>query len=88
MHLYVIEHERRDELQSFLANRGIQAAIHYPLAIHQQPAYSARNLRGADSLPETERLYSRILSLPMYPQLTDEEVHRVTSEVRTWLGEN
>ena len=88
MHLYVVEHDKRDSLQSFLASRGIQAAIHYPLAIHQQPAYSTRQIRGADNLPQTERLYSRILSLPMFPQLSNEHVVQTANEVRIWLEDN
>ncbi len=88
MHLYVIEHDNRDDLKQYLLSRGIQAAIHYPLAIHQQPAYSTRSIRGADKLPVTEQVYRRILSLPMYPELSDGDVERVVIEVRTWLEAN
>ena len=85
MHLYVIEHPRRDELRAFLDRHGVQAALHYPVAIHRQDAYQGRAFRGSDGLQETERLYPRILSLPMYPELTDNQVKRVISLVLEWL---
>jgi len=83
MHLFVIESEERSELQSFLNGYGIGTAIHYPLAIHQQPAYQNR-IRGGENLPQTERLYPRILSLPMYPELTGEQIARVCSALKEW----
>lgn len=86
MHLYVIEHPKRDALKEFLLQKGIQAAIHYPLAIHQQAAYSARPLKGMDRLTTTESVYARILSLPMYPELTDAEVNTVIEAVKGFLA--
>jgi dTDP-4-amino-4,6-dideoxygalactose transaminase len=88
MHLYVVEHDKREDLKEYLFSKNIQAAVHYPLAIHQQSAYSSRVVRGADRLPATEALYRRILSLPMYPELSDTDVQRVVSEVRCWLERN
>lgn len=76
MHLFVIETDHRDKLQEYLSQNGVGTAIHYPVPIHLQPAYLGR-LRGSDSLPVTERLAKRILSLPMYPQLSIEDVDRV-----------
>lgn len=76
MHLYVIECDERDRLQEHLKARGVATARHYPAAIHQQPAYRGR-IRGGDRLPVTETLYGRIVSLPMYPELTDDQVSRV-----------
>jgi len=76
MHLYVVESSARDELERFLYARGIGTARHYPLPIHQQPAYTGR-IRGGEYLTVTERLYGRILSLPMYPELRDEQVERI-----------
>lgn len=73
-HLYVIESERRDDLKAYLDSHGIGSAIHYPLPVHLQPAYK----RYADEpLAATELLAGKILSLPMYPELTDEAVMRV-----------
>jgi len=79
-HLYVIRSSRRDELRSFLRAEGIEALIHYPVPVHLQPAYAGR-LRGADRLEETERAAREVLSLPMYPELSDEELCRVTAAV-------
>ena len=83
-HLYVVESEHRELLRSFLAENGVGTAIHYPLAVHQQPAYLGR-LKGCDKLPVTERLVGQILSLPMFPQLTSEETARVCQLVRQFL---
>jgi dTDP-4-amino-4,6-dideoxygalactose transaminase len=64
---------------------GIQAALHYPVPIHLQDAYKERALRGSDTLHTTEALYKNILSLPMYPELTDDQVMRVISSIHEWL---
>jgi dTDP-4-amino-4,6-dideoxygalactose transaminase len=84
MHLYVMECAERDALKEFLGKKGIQAGLHYPKAIHQQEAYS--KVKGADKLPVTEELYSRILSLPMYPELSDDKVRNIKVAIRDWLG--
>jgi len=76
MHLYVIEHEGRERLQTALREQGIGTAVHYPKPIHQQPAYAGR-IRGCDNLPCTEWLSKRILSLPMFPELTDGQVEQI-----------
>lgn len=81
-HLYVIRHPRRDVLMSYLRERGIGTAIHYPVPIHLQPAYRGRLAEGVGSLPETERAAREIVSLPMYPELSEEEVKRVAEAVR------
>jgi dTDP-4-amino-4,6-dideoxygalactose transaminase len=83
MHLYVVECEEREKLREYLSSRGIGTAVHYPLAIHQQPAYQSR-IRGCGSLANTERLYKKILSLPMYPELTDAQVERVCEAINKW----
>lgn len=82
-HLYVIQSEDRDNLQRFLQENQIGFGIHYPQAVHQQPAYLGR-LRGSDNLPVTEALIPRILSLPMYPQLAMEDVDRVIEALKAW----
>ena len=84
-HQYVVESDERDALKGHLAKLGVIAALHYPLAVHQQPAYEGR-IRGGDSLPNTEALYRRLLSLPVYPQLTPEQVERVARGVRSFWG--
>jgi len=85
MHLYVIQTENRDGLQAYLQQDGVGSGIHYPQAVHQQPAYMSR-LRGSDQLAVTESLVPRILSLPMYPQLPFEDVERVCDLLLAWNG--
>jgi dTDP-4-amino-4,6-dideoxygalactose transaminase len=75
-HQYVIAWEDRDGLQGRLKSLGVGSLIHYPKAVHQQPAYDDPMLRPV-SLAHTERLVGRILSLPMYPQLSNDEVGAV-----------
>jgi dTDP-4-amino-4,6-dideoxygalactose transaminase len=83
MHLFVVESDQREELAQHLAAQGIASARHYPMAVHQQPAYAGR-IRGGDALPATERCYRRLLSLPMYPELTDADVGRVCAALESW----
>jgi|KBSSwiStaDraftv2_1062776.scaffolds.fasta_scaffold01573_14 dTDP-4-amino-4,6-dideoxygalactose transaminase len=85
-HLFVIRTARRDALQARLKEKGIGALVHYPVPVHQQPAYRGR-LKGSDCLPETERAAAEILSLPMYPELGDAEIEAVTREVQQFCGE-
>ncbi|MGC1382107.1 MAG: DegT/DnrJ/EryC1/StrS family aminotransferase [Candidatus Baltobacteraceae bacterium] len=75
-HLYVIEVENRPQIQAALSQRGIATGIHYPIPIHLQPAYADLGLpRG--SFPRTERSADRLLSLPIYPELTAEQIELV-----------
>jgi dTDP-4-amino-4,6-dideoxygalactose transaminase len=83
-HLYVVQCLlERDTISAKLAQAGIATAIHYPQPVHMQPAYLGR-CRGADRLPVTESLTARILSLPMYPELEQEQVERVCSALNSW----
>ena len=84
MHLYVVECNNRDSLQDFLKQKKIGSALHYPKAVHQQGAY--KKTKGSDQLPNTEFLYERILTLPMYPELSDADVERICSELSAWKG--
>jgi dTDP-3-amino-3,4,6-trideoxy-alpha-D-glucose transaminase len=77
-HQFVVESNHRDALRAHLARRRIATAIHYPVPIHQTPAYADREGRP---LPIAEELASRILSLPIYPGMTDEEVKLVAGAV-------
>ena len=83
-HLYVIRTSERDDLQAFLRTREIGALIHYPVPVHQQPAY-CRRLRGVDKLPETERVAREVLSLPIYPELNSDEADQVVTSVREYF---
>jgi dTDP-4-amino-4,6-dideoxygalactose transaminase len=85
MHLFVVESPQRDELRDFLHAAGIATALHYPRPIHLQPAYAGR-IRGRESLPETEALSARILTLPMFPELTDRQVETVCDALRRWCA--
>ncbi len=79
-HLYVVQTDRRDALREFLQGRGIGSAIHYPMPIHLQPAYQHLGY-GPGSLPITEQLAGRILSLPLYPQLSPTAVAAVAQAI-------
>lgn len=79
-HLYVIEVERRDKVMAMMAEQGISTSIHYPIPLHRLPAYQGLG-SGLGAFPATERAASRILSLPMYPGLTEQECQRVVSAV-------
>jgi dTDP-4-amino-4,6-dideoxygalactose transaminase len=79
-HLYVIRVNERDELRTFLADRGIETGIHYPLPVHLQPAYDDLGYpRG--SFPQAERLAEEILSLPMFPELDRPSLERVVTDI-------
>jgi len=82
-HQYVIQTDNRDDLSAFLHQNGVGCGIHYPQAVHQQPAYRNR-LLGAEHLPITEALVPRILSLPMFPQLPLDDVKRVCDLLLSW----
>jgi len=81
-HLYVVRADRRDELQLHLRSHGIQTGIHYPIPVHRQPAITDRF--GESRLPFTDQLTGQILSLPMYPGLSDDEVDFVAQKVRSF----
>jgi dTDP-4-amino-4,6-dideoxygalactose transaminase len=83
-HQYVIRTPGRDDLAAFLASRNILTGIHYPVPVHLQPAYSERHLAFGD-LPQTETLCREILSLPMFPQLADDDVDRVIAAIAEWV---
>jgi dTDP-4-amino-4,6-dideoxygalactose transaminase len=79
-HLYVVRSAERDRIMAGLRARGIGCDIHYPLPAHQQPIYA--HLAPAGGLPVTEHLAREVFSLPMFPELTDDEVRTVAAAVR------
>jgi dTDP-4-amino-4,6-dideoxygalactose transaminase len=82
-HLFVIRHERRDELMKHLQQADVQCGVHYPTPIHQiQPFRGARTV--PDGAPVSSRLAKQILSLPMYPELTDESIEHVAEAVTSF----
>jgi dTDP-4-amino-4,6-dideoxygalactose transaminase len=79
-HLFVIRTERRDELLKGLQERGVSAGVHYPVPLHRQPAYASGCRSGA--LPETEAAADSVLSLPVYPEITDAQLEYIVEQVR------
>jgi dTDP-4-amino-4,6-dideoxygalactose transaminase len=84
-HQYVVRFADRDGLQSRLRERGIATAVHYPMAVHCQPAYQRRCAPSLAGLRETEKAAREVLSLPMYPELTDAAVAAVIEGLRACL---
>ena len=84
-HLYVIETEQRDQLQKHLREHGVPSLIHYPIPIHLQKAFDHLDCRAGD-FPITEKLANEILSLPIYPEMSDEQVTFVAEKVKAFFG--
>jgi dTDP-4-amino-4,6-dideoxygalactose transaminase len=80
-HLYVVQHAKRDELADYLHHCDIQTAINYPVALPFLPAYKRIGTAPSD-MPVAFRHQSRILSLPMFPEITHEQIIHVTNSVR------
>ena len=83
-HQYVVRSQRREALRTFLKDNFVGTLIHYPSPVHLQPAYRERILIGAGGLDHTERLCREILSLPMHPQMSDEQAQRVGELILQW----
>lgn len=80
-HLYIIRAQRRDELQKYLADHGIGTGLHYPIPLHLQNAYAKNGFeRGQFSV--TEKVTTEILSLPMFPHLTPEQINYVVEKIK------
>jgi len=80
-HLYVIRTPKRDELQAFLAQHDIFAALHYPVPLHLQKAYADHGFKEGD-FPVTEKVAKEILSLPMFPGLTEDQQVRIAETIK------
>ncbi|HSM33486.1 MAG TPA: DegT/DnrJ/EryC1/StrS family aminotransferase [Anaerolineae bacterium] len=83
---YTVLAPRREELQAFLERRNIQTQIMYPKLVPDQGAYQTNPWRAADDLAVARSLVPRVLCLPMFAELTDDEVERVGSAVREFYG--
>jgi dTDP-4-amino-4,6-dideoxygalactose transaminase len=81
-HQYVLRSEDRMGLQGRLKAEGIGTGIHYPVPVHLQPAYKDRVPLGPAGCAETERAAREVLSLPMYPELTDGQVAHIGGVLR------
>jgi dTDP-4-amino-4,6-dideoxygalactose transaminase len=84
-HLYVVRAEDRDELKAHLDRSGIATGIHYPIPLHLQNAYRTSGYQAGD-FPVSERIASKVLSLPMYPQLQLDQQRQVTDKVTEFLS--
>jgi dTDP-4-amino-4,6-dideoxygalactose transaminase len=82
-HLYVIQSEDREALREYLAQRGIETGLHYPIPLHQSEAYASLGYRTGD-FPVTEKLAQRIVSLPMYPDMPMEAADYVSDAIIEW----
>ena len=80
-HLFVIEVDHRDAVRAYLSDHGVSSGIHYPVPVHLQPAYKFLNL-AQGSFPRTERAAERMISLPMYPEISEEQLQHVATTVR------
>ncbi len=86
-HLYVIRAPQRDELQTWLKSKGVSSGIHYPVPTHLQNAIKSHGV-GVDDLPITERIVGEILSLPMYPELSAEQITYVADSIKAFYDGN
>jgi dTDP-4-amino-4,6-dideoxygalactose transaminase len=84
-HQYTMRVERRDALRTFLQERGIGSMVYYPVALHLQPCFADLGYR-AGSLPVTEQAMKEVISLPIYPELTDAQQDEVIAAVREFYG--
>lgn len=85
-HLYVIECKRRNALQKYLQKKGIGTGIHYPLPLHLQKPYRLAGYKPGD-FPVTEEKSKHILSLPMFPELTDKEIDYVCKTIAEFYSD-
>lgn len=83
-HQYTIRTRDRDELASFLREKGIGTGVHYPIPIHMQPYY--KELGYTDRLPVAEELSEEVLSLPVHPQVTEKDINFIIDSIREWSG--
>ena len=81
-HLYVVRCKQRDKLREYLSSRAIGTAQHYPVPLHQQPAFSS--CRFDNDMQNTDALYNTMLTLPMYPELASESVDAICSALTEW----
>jgi dTDP-4-amino-4,6-dideoxygalactose transaminase len=82
-HVYAIRHPKRDALQAHLESRGIGTGIHYPIPVHLQRSFSELGHKPGD-FPHAEKVASEVLSIPMYPELTEAQQDEVVAALRDW----
>jgi dTDP-4-amino-4,6-dideoxygalactose transaminase len=82
-HLFVVRHPRRDELAAALQRRGVETLVHYPIPLHLQPAFAFVGMK-AGQLPVAEQATREVLSLPLFPEMTDEQAQHVATAVHAF----
>jgi dTDP-4-amino-4,6-dideoxygalactose transaminase len=82
---YTIRSDRRDDLQNFLKSRGVGTSVYYPLPLHLQPCFVYLGYKQG-AFPEAERAAQEVLSLPIYPELTEGHMNEVIEAVRAYYG--
>lgn len=80
-HLFVVKHPNRNAFLEHISKKGVQALIHYPVPVHMQKAFSYQII---GSFPESVEFADTIFSLPMYPELTDEQVEKIVNIVNSF----
>jgi dTDP-3-amino-3,4,6-trideoxy-alpha-D-glucose transaminase len=86
-HIFPVRHKKRDELQSFLKNRGVDTLIHYPVPPHLSGAYADLNM-PIGTFPIAERIASSELSLPMGPHLSLDDAEYVANIIREYISQS
>ena len=84
-YMYVIRTPKRDKLKKFLEEKGIGCGIHYPIPLHLQPAYSHLGYKKGD-FPVAEKLSKEILSIPVYPELTTEQMNYIVESIKEFFN--
>ena len=84
-HLFVIRVEQRDDLKSFLESKGVQTMIHYPKALPFVPAYDYLS-HSMDDFPVSAQLQRKVLSLPIAPEISEEQIHYVCRMIKVFYG--
>jgi dTDP-4-amino-4,6-dideoxygalactose transaminase len=83
-HNFVVRTERRDELMGYLKEHGVDTRVHYPIPIHQQAAAAGLGYKTGD-FPKTELFAKTMISLPIFPELTDEEVEHIIASINSFF---
>lgn len=86
-YVYTIRTEKRDELQTFLKKHNIDSAVYYPIALYKQPVYKHLGIHPED-YPETEKATKEVLSIPLFPEITEEQVARVCETIREFYEQD
>lgn len=83
-HLYIIRAKNRDDLSKYLNSKGIQTGLHYPIPLHLQKAYSYLYHKEGD-FPIAEKCCKEILSIPMYPEISEEQINYVCGSIKSYF---